>query len=70
MGLLSCQRISRVLTRIGGRDFGSGMEGKDVEEAAQAESPSFELKHSWPPATITEGTVRAYSSAWPNSLLR
>jgi hypothetical protein len=68
MGLLSCQRISRVLTRIGGRDFVSGMEGKDVEEAAQAESPSFELKHSWPPATITEGTV--LREAWPNSLLR
>jgi len=48
------------------------MEGKDVEEAAQAESPSFELKHSWPPATITEGTVRVrvLPEAWPNSLLR
>jgi hypothetical protein len=48
MGLLSCQRISRVLTRIGGREGGQRRVDREKRKgnrgAAQARSQSFELK--------------------------
>lgn len=70
MGLLSCQRISRVLTRIGERDSEREREGKDEEKEMRggAQSSASSLNHKWfrhGHGTRKEPCERE-SEAWPN----